>query len=91
MSRNLSTSLKVRTAIRPMDRFDRLPPEARRWLASAALPWSARSVLRLWHRLHAECGGDPARITARLDRAERRMLERDRRGVWGDDYPSFGS
>ncbi|WP_313796912.1 DUF6525 family protein [Falsirhodobacter algicola] len=62
-----------------MDQFDRLPPEARRWIAAAALPWSAQSVRRLWDRLHRETGGDLATILARLDAAERRMLMRDDR------------
>lgn len=87
-ARNLATSLKCRNNLRPMDRYDRLPPELRRWITTAALPWSASSVLRLWSRLHRETGGDVAAMTARLDQAERRMLDRDRKAIWGADYPN---
>lgn len=85
--RNLATTLKCRAGVRPMDQYDRLPVDLRNWLAGAALPWSARSVLRLWTRLYRETGGDVARIIERLDRAERRMLLRDCPRVWGAAYP----
>ena len=87
MTCNLATSLKSRRNARTMQRYDRLPPHLRRWLANAALPWSAHSVLRLWQRLHRETGGDMARIVQRLDLAEPRMLARDRHAIWGADYP----
>lgn len=61
-----------------MDQYDRLPAEARAWIAAAALPWSAHSVRRLWDRLSIETGGDLAIIRARMDAAERRMLGRDK-------------
>lgn len=70
-----------------MDRYDRLPPELRSWLAAAALPWSPRSVLRLWNRLLREARGDVAAVLARLDRAEQKMLARDCPRIWGDSYP----
>ena len=60
-----------------MAEFDRLPPDLRRWLAQAALPWSAASALRLWRRTLTE-GGDSMLALARLDRAERATLARDR-------------
>ena len=66
-----------------MDRYDRLPAELRRWLAGAALPWSAGSALRLWRRLDRETGGDVARMLRRLELAERRMLARDGPRIWG--------
>jgi len=84
--RNLSTSLRCRGALRPMDRYDRLPPELRRWVSTAALPWSANSVLRLWSRLHRETGGDSGDMIRRMDLAEQRMLRREWRRVWGKDY-----
>ncbi len=87
MARNLATSLGRRHRPRPMERYDRLPPELRRWLARAALPWSPHSVLRLWTRLHRETGGDTALVLQGLDRAERRMLARDAPKIWGEDYP----
>ena len=62
MSGNLASTLARRGRGRPMDRYDRLPAELRRWLAGAALPWSAGSALRLWRRLDRETGGDVARM-----------------------------
>lgn len=91
MTQNLATSLKRKTRSRPMDRYDRLPPELRLWLAGAALPWSPCSVRRLWARLARECGGDPQAIRLRLDMAEARMLARDAGRVWGQGYPLEGS
>jgi len=62
----------------PMVEFDRLPPAARRWLAQAVLPWSARSVRRLWGRALRDAGGDEGAAIARLDRVEEARLARDR-------------
>lgn len=87
MSRNLATSLRRRNRPRPMERYDRLPPELRRWLAGAALPWSPRSALKLWTRLCRECGGDTEAIRRRLERAEARLLAKDAAKVWGAAYP----
>ncbi len=83
MAGNLSTSLKRRSRGRAMDRYDRLPPDLRRWLAGAALPWSPCSVLRLWRRFRRECAGDADAIRRRMDLAEARMLARDAPGIRG--------
>lgn len=80
MTGNLVSSLRRSHAATPMAAFDRLPPPLRRWLANAALPWSARSALRLWQRALAETGCE-RRATARLDAAEARLLARDTRRV----------
>lgn len=85
---NLSTSLRRRNRPGPMERYDRLPSELRRWLAGAALPWSPQSALKLWTRLRRECGADIPAIRRRLDQAERRMLARDAGKVWGADHPA---
>ena len=77
--RNLRSSLRTRAREAPMAAYDRLPPELRRWLAGAALPWSAASALRLWQRALRDCGDAQAAL-ARLDRAERATLARDRLG-----------
>lgn len=69
-----------------MERYDRLPAELRQWLADAALPWSPHSALRIWNRLHHECGGDIDAIRRRLERAEARMLAKDVAKVWGAAY-----
>jgi hypothetical protein len=72
----------------PMHEFDRLPAELRAWLHRAALPWSARSALRLWSDALRHSGGDRAAALARLDRAEARSLRREGRAIWGPGYPA---
>ncbi|WP_276617454.1 DUF6525 family protein [Qingshengfaniella alkalisoli] len=47
---NSRSALKRRRRANSMASFDGLPPELRRWLAQAALPWSAHSARRLWRR-----------------------------------------
>lgn len=87
MRRNLATSLRRRPRARVMDRYDRLPPELRLWLAGAMLPWSPGSAQRLWARLQRDCAGDAEAMRRRLDAAEARMLARDAPRVWGPAYP----
>jgi hypothetical protein len=60
-----------------MQVYDRLPPDLRRWMAQAALPWSPTSCLALWRRAMAE-GGTPEAALARLRRAEAAALARER-------------
>lgn len=67
--------------------YDRLPPALRRWLAEAALPWSAPSVRRAWTRALAACDGCEKQALARLSRAEARLLARDAPKVWGTLVP----
>ena len=83
---NLASTLPRAGRARPMARFDGLPPELRRWLAGAALPWSADSALRLWRRALRETGC-PRAALARLAAAEARMLAREARAVWGAGHP----
>lgn len=80
MSRNLGeTSLRRRRRSNdPMRDFDALPPEVRRWLAGAILPWSPRSCRRIWQPSRAK-GESTEGMLARLDRAEQKTLARDRR------------
>lgn len=61
----------------PMQAYDALPAPLRAWLAQAARPWSAASVLAIWRRLRRQ-GATEAQILARLDRAQARSLARDR-------------
>ncbi|MCJ8140934.1 DUF6525 family protein [Falsirhodobacter halotolerans] len=86
MRRNLVTSLR-RRGTGSMEGYDRLPPDVRAWLAGAALPWSARSALRIWRRAMADrpC---PHHARACLCAAEARMLARDAPTVWGVNHPS---
>ncbi len=71
-----------------MAAYDRLPRDLRVWLAEAALPWSAASVLRLWERALRETGCAQA-ARARLARAEAKALAREAARVWGQSYPTL--
>jgi len=78
MAGNLQSGFpRRRRPARGMDAYDRLPAPLRGWLAQAALPWSVRSVRRLWRRAVARSGGDVAQALARLDAAEARRLARE--------------
>jgi hypothetical protein len=79
VSRNLGETTLCRRARSddPMRAYDALPPELRRWMAGAALPWSPRSCARLWAKAGRK-GLTPDAATALLDTAERRTLTRDR-------------
>ncbi|MBY6160591.1 hypothetical protein KUV73_05055 [Mameliella alba] len=54
-----------------MRAYDALPVHLRRWMAEAALPWSPESCLAIWNRARA-----PEEALARLNRAERAMLDK---------------
>jgi len=85
---NVQTALKRRSRSGdPMDVFDRLPPDLRRWLAGAALPWSPRSAQRIWHKSLARHGGDTAAALSHLSRVEQAMLSRDMTEIWGNPHP----
>ena len=86
MGRNLNTSLRRKAA--PMAQFDRLPPELRQWLAQAALPFSAKSALKLWQRSLRDSAGNTAAALAALAQAEARLLARDAARIWGADHPA---
>ena len=60
----------------PMRAYDRLPQDLRLWVSQAALPWSARSVLRIWQRALRETGCQKAAY-ARLRAAEIKTLARE--------------
>lgn len=87
MSGNLSSPRARYRAGDPMVAFDRLPPDLRVWLAGAALPWSAASVLRLWDRALRQTGC-PRAAQERLARAEEKTLAREAARVWGKAYPT---
>lgn len=69
---------------------DSLPPELRRWASEAALPWSARSLRRLWARALRQTGCQSTALK-RLDAAEARALEREAPTVWGVAYRASGA
>ena len=87
MRRNLRTGLKGRPRPDAMRSFDGLPPDLRRWLAGAALPWSPRSALRIWQRALSNGWSVEAAI-ARLEGTEAAMLRRDAAGIWGRGHPA---
>ncbi|WP_417253376.1 DUF6525 family protein [Celeribacter sp.] len=75
---NLNTSLrKRRRSNDPMREFDRLPRPLRLWLMEAALPWSPRSVRRLWAGALTLYGGCEERALAHLSRIEAQRLAKD--------------
>lgn len=76
LASSLSRRRKPRPARDPMAEFDRLPPDLRRWLAQAALPWSPRSALRAWQRALAQSRA-PQDALARLDALQAARLARD--------------
>lgn len=85
--RNYRSALRKRRAV-PLHRFDKLPPELRRWLQQAALPWSVAQAERIWAKAMRESGGNRAQALARLDRAQASAIARDAPAVWGDGYPA---
>jgi hypothetical protein len=80
MPANLSSALcrrrKARPARDPMTEFDRLPADLRRWLSTAALPWSPRSAHRVYQRALAEARA-PQEALAMLDALQAKRLARD--------------
>jgi hypothetical protein len=87
MAGNLCSRLRGSARSDPMRAYDALPGPARRWLAAAKLPWSARSVARLWARALREERGSVAAVLARLEAAEQRLLAKDAPRVWGQGFP----
>jgi Family of unknown function (DUF6525) len=86
MTRNLASPRARWRKSNPMAAYDRLPSDLRSWLAEAALPWSAASILRVWQRALRETGC-PKAAQDRLTHAEARTLARDATLVWGPAYP----
>ena len=93
MRRNLGNSRLPHRRRRgdPMAEYDRLPPELRRWLAAARLPWSPRSALRIWRRALARHGGDPDRARGALTGLEAALLRKDCARVWGPLHPELNA
>tara|TARA_R110002049_G_scaffold95047_6_gene233626 strand:- start:583 stop:885 length:303 start_codon:yes stop_codon:yes gene_type:complete len=78
-----ATSLRKRRRNEdPMQAYDALPAPVRSWLSQAALPWSPASCRKILRqaRLRGEGLED---VLARLDRAQRNTLARDRYALCG--------
>ncbi len=83
------TSLKCkRKNDNPMGAYDRLPADLRHWVASAALPWRAQSVLKAYDKAIKRTGRVDLAM-AELDRIQRNLLAKDAPSVWGQDYPAL--
>ncbi|MEM1233798.1 MAG: DUF6525 family protein [Pseudomonadota bacterium] len=83
-----TTSLKCRrTARNPMREFDRLPPELRRWVAGAMLPWRAATVRAAYEDALAKTG-NPIQAIEALDALQQRLVAKDAASVWGGAHPA---
>ncbi|MEM6275971.1 MAG: DUF6525 family protein [Pseudomonadota bacterium] len=83
-----ATSLKCRRSARnPMRDYDSLPPDLRRWVACAMLPWRAATVRAAYDRA-LEKTGDPARAIEALDELQQRLVAKDAASVWGATHPA---
>ncbi len=82
-----NTRSRLRRSPGRMDDHDRLPPDLRRWITQAPLPFSAASALRLWLRAMRRTG-DPAAAQAALDARAHALIARDAARIWGPDHPA---
>jgi hypothetical protein len=86
---NLATGLRRRRrGADPMAEFDRLPPDLRRWLALAALPWSPRSARRAYARGLAATGGDKHAALDYLASLQAARSRSDAARTWGPSHPA---
>lgn len=85
--RNCRSALRNRSRTQAMCSYDALPPDLRRWLTAAALPWSARSAQKAWVRALRKTQGDRANAIVILSQIERRLLEHDVARIWGQSHP----
>ena len=60
-----------------MEEFDRLPPQLRRWLRDACLPWSPSSVKRVYLKA-LKSTGDYSTALSNLDTMQSRQLTKER-------------
>ncbi|WP_293574605.1 DUF6525 family protein [Phaeobacter sp.] len=88
MAGNLGhTSLKrKRRSGDPMRDYDRLPPDLRQWVSTAALPWSVTSVARTFKKALSS-SGDRRLALQELDRIEQKLRAKDARKIWGAAHP----
>lgn len=84
-NRGATTLKRRRRAENNMDEFDRLPPDLRRWLMSAVLPWRPKSVRRAFDNAYRQTG-DPDTALRALDQLQDRLIAKDAARIWGPDY-----
>jgi len=88
LSNRGTTTLKGKRKSRhPMNDFDALPPELRKWVSEAMLPWSAHSVRKSFRKAIAKTG-DPQRALEELDALQTTLIAKDSRRIWGAEYPA---
>ncbi len=92
MAKNLgATTLKSRKRSgNPMRDYDNLPPELRRWLSEAALPWRPKSVQQAYQKAVARTG-NPQSAIAELNRLQEVLISKDASRIWGRDHPAANS
>lgn len=82
-----ATSLRRRRRTQnPMGDYDRLPRELRLWVASATLPWRAKSVRVAYEKALARTGSPDAAL-AELTRLQTALVAKDTARVWGYAHP----
>ncbi|WP_147126652.1 DUF6525 family protein [Shimia ponticola] len=83
-----ATTLRTRRCRgNPLAEYDSLPPELRRWVSEAALPWGAQSVRTAYQKALARTG-DKTRALQELDAIERRLVAKDAGKVWMGTHPA---
>ncbi len=88
MARNLNTNLRRhRRNTNPMAEYDALPRELRGWLANAQLPWSPKSVRKLWRKALLQNDGETRQALRFLSACEARLIEKDAPKVWNASFP----
>ena len=87
-NRNSRTSLRrLRRLANPMQEFDGLPTELRNWLTTAILPWAPKSALKAYRKAVSKTGSRDKAV-GELNRIQSRLIKKDCRKVWGENYPS---
>jgi hypothetical protein len=81
---NARTSLRRRKRTgNPMADYDRLPSDLRGWLSQAALPWSPRSVLRVWRSAMKTYENDQEAVHLYMSQLEAKKLKKEAKKIWG--------
>nr|WP_244462785.1 DUF6525 family protein [Phaeobacter gallaeciensis] len=73
-----------------MQDYDCLPRDLRRWISSAVLPWSARSVHRTFNKALARTG-NRALAFSELNLIQRKLMVKDAQKIWGSSHPDAAS
>ena len=68
--------------------FDSLPEDLRKWVATAKLPWRARSVQSAYKNA-LQRTRNPVMALQELDALQDRLIQKDATRVWGNSYPDL--